>query len=182
MSATSALAFRAIGAVPGPLLHDVLTRVSRRTTIPCSVAPRDGDLVAPEVEGRDQWDADGLLAALEDRAAAAAPGTVLVGLSARDMGSRIFTHFFGRARVGGRAVVVSLARLAPTFYGLAPDPDVTARRGALEVLHELGHVHGLHHCDLPTCLMRLAHNVEAIDLRGPEFCAACELRLPPGMR
>ena len=182
MPPATALAFRAVGAVPAPLLRDVLARVSRRTTIPCSVAPPAPELDVPAVDGRDQWDADLLLAALERSAAAADDGTIVVGLAARDMGSRIFTHFFGRARLGGRAVVVSLARLAPTFYGLAPDADLTARRGALEVLHELGHVHGLRHCNRPDCLMRLAHNVEAIDQRGPAFCADCTAQLPAGMR
>ena len=187
MPPSAALTFRAVGAVPAPLLHDVLTGVSRRTTIPCSAAPPDREFDSPSanvpsVDGRDQWDADQLLAALELSAAAAGEGTIVVGLSARDMGSRIFTHFFGRARLGGRAVVVSLARLAPTFYGLAADAELTARRGALEVLHELGHIHGLRHCHRPDCLMHLAHNVEAIDQRGPAFCADCAAQLPPGMR
>ncbi|MCE9635519.1 MAG: archaemetzincin [Planctomycetes bacterium] len=180
----SALAFRAVGAIAQPLLRDVVTRVSRMVGLPCRALALDDEVRTASVVGRKQWDADRLLAELEMRAEAlavppiGAPGTVLVGLAAEDMGNAIFTHFFGRARIGGGAVVVSVARLSPTFYGMPDDPDLTARRASLEVLHELAHVAGLRHCTLPNCLMRLAHNVEAIDLRGGAFCAECASRLP----
>ena len=42
----------------------------------------------------------------------------------------VFSFFFGRARQGGRAALVSLARLHPGFYGL-PDIDRAAARKAL---------------------------------------------------
>jgi archaemetzincin len=175
----AALAFRAVGALPQPLLRQVVARVSRLVGVPCRPLAADDEVATVAVPGRDQWDADRLLAELETRAAAFDAGTVVVGLAAKDMGNPIFTHFFGRARVGGRAVLVSAARLTPEFYGLPQSDDVTARRAALEVLHELGHVVGLRHCALPTCLMRLAQTVEAIDGRGGEFCAPCAERLPP---
>lgn len=182
--APAALAFRAVGALSPSLLRDVVGRVSRLVGVPCRSLASPPEVPAADVPGRNQWDADRLLADLEAVAAplaappAGAPGTVLVALAARDMGNPIFTHFFGRARVGGNAVVVSVARLSPTFYGMADDPDLTARRTSLEVLHELGHVAGLPHCTVQTCLMRVTRSVEAIDLRGGAFCAECASRLP----
>lgn len=187
-AAIASLAFLPIGPVAPDLARDVVVRVSRAVSVPCrldaSVRALPGDGAPPAaVAGRDQWDADRLLADLEARCAeppggAPGDGAVLVGLAARDIGNAVFTHFFGRARLGGRAALVSLARLTPEFYGLPADADATARRAALEVLHELGHVAGLGHCAHPGCLMRLAHHVEAIDLRGTSFCGACRGRLP----
>lgn len=174
------LQFTAIGPVPAAVLRDVVVRVSRALGVPCRIVPAGGDVHAETMDGRAQVDADRLLAEVEARATT--PGAVLVALAAADMGNPIFTHFFGRARLGGRAAVVSLARLSPAFYGLAADADVSARRAAVEVLHEFGHVAGLGHCSDVACLMRLAHHVEAIDVRGTEFCDACAARLPRELR
>ena len=48
---------------------------------------------------------------------------MIVGVTSLDVGLPIFTFVFGRARQGGSAAVVSLARLEPAFYGLAPDAE-----------------------------------------------------------
>ena len=104
--------------------------------------------------------------ALADRA-------ILVGVTSRDIGTPLFTYHFGRARLSGSAAVVSWARLSPAWYGKAADPELTMRRTALEVVHELGHVWGLKHCHDFACLMRLAPTVDALDLRGTTICGAC---------
>jgi archaemetzincin len=177
---TLALEFVAVGPVPAALVADVALRVSRAVALPCRVAPAAGHVEAVPVSGREQVDADRLLAEVE--ALATRGGVVLAALVAQDMGNPVFTHFFGRARLGGRALIVSLARLTPAFYGEADDASVAARRAAIEVTHELGHVAGLRHCDDAGCLMHLAHDVDAIDLRGTTWCAACASRLPAGLR
>ena len=51
-----------------------------------------------------------------------------LGLTEQDLAIPIFTFVFGRARSGGWAAVVSLARLDPTFYGLPSDEDELIRR------------------------------------------------------
>jgi archaemetzincin len=130
--------------------------------------------------GRNQEDADALLVELE--AAAPPSGTVLVGVTSRDVAIPIFTFVFGRARQNGRAAVVSLARLDPTFYGLPPDPEHAARRAVAEVLHELGHVAGLAHCPNGTCLMSFAGNVDRADARGHAFCSSCLPAVPPWLQ
>jgi archaemetzincin len=93
------------------------------------------------------------------------------------MGSPIFTHFFGRSRRGGHALVVSLARLTPAFYGLPADRALTLRRATFEIVHELGHVAGLGHCADPRCLMHFAPTVDGIDNRGTTFCGDCAAAL-----
>jgi archaemetzincin len=159
-----------IGAVPQALVADLAARVSVVAALPCRV----GGAAAVEprpLPGRPQVDADRLLEALEGLPREM--GTVTAAVTALDMGSPIFTHHFGRARHGGRALVVSLARLSPAFYGLPDDRDLTLRRASLELLHELGHVRGLGHCRDSACIMRFVPSVEGIDNRGTTLCAAC---------
>jgi archaemetzincin len=175
-----ALEFLAVGPVPSALVADVALRVSRAVTVPCRVAAAAPQIAAPPLDGRDQVDADLLLADVERLATR--DGVVLAALVARDMANPIFTHFFGRARLGGRALVVSLARLSPAFHGGPDDADLAARRAAVEVTHELGHVAGLRHCTDAQCLMSLAHTVDAIDVRGTTWCGACAARLPRELR
>lgn len=106
----------------------------------------------------------------------------MLGVSAQDLGIPIFTFVFGRARAGGGAALISLARLDPTFYGLPADEGALMQRAVREALHELAHVAALAHCTQPLCLMRFAGSVEKADLRGARFCDACAARLPAWMR
>jgi archaemetzincin len=164
------IGFLAVGAAPPELVRELAERVSRRVSVPCRVLPPGAPIAIPPLAGRPQADADRLLAAVEERA----PGDgMIVGVTVADIGHPIFTHFFGRARHGGRAAIVSTARLGPDFYGLPPDRERALLRATLEAVHEIGHAAGLRHCDDPACIMRFAPTVEAIDLRGTRPCAAC---------
>ncbi|HEX5137072.1 MAG TPA: archaemetzincin [Planctomycetota bacterium] len=169
-----------VGAVPQALLRDLAARVSMVASLPCRVGVAAG--VEPvALPGRAQVDADRLLLGLEGLPRE--PGAVTAGVTDADMGSAIFTHHFGRARHGGRALVISLARLKPEFYGLPQDRGLLLRRASLEFLHELGHVWGLGHCRDNGCIMRFVPTVEGIDNRGTAFCAACAsaVALPPAL-
>jgi len=169
------IGFVPLGQPPAPILRDLVGRVSRLVAVPCAVRTLSRPPDPLPLPGRNQVDADRLLQDLEARVDA--PGEVLVGVTTHDIGHPIFTHFFGRARHGGGAAVVSVARLRPGFYGLPDDGALLLQRATREVLHELGHVAGLVHCDDPACLMRFAATVEAIDLRGARFCVACRAGL-----
>jgi archaemetzincin len=170
--------FLRVGAFPPAPARELVARVSQRVSVPCRLlaTPLEGEL--PLLDGRTQVSADPLLETLE---AQAEHGSLLVGLLALDIGSPLFTFFFGRARLRGQAGLVSLARLRPEFYGMPPDPALTAQRLEREVLHELGHLGGLRHCDAYDCLMYFASNVHAIDNRGSSYCPACAERIPTAL-
>ena len=167
----SGVRFVAVDEVDPELAEALLVKVSRLIGVPCRLEREPLGVVLPMLEGRAQADADRLLELLEARAGAG--GEILVGVAAADIGHPIFTHFFGRARRHGRAAIVSLARLAPEFYGMPADRDLLLRRAAREAVHELGHVAGLPHCEDFGCLMHFAPNVETIDLRGEHLCNQC---------
>lgn len=168
-----------LGEQAPELAPDLALRVSRRIAAPCRA---EAPLLLPDlptIDGRPQADADRLLARLE---AGERAGIVRVGVAAFDIAIPIFSFVFGRARQGGSACLVSLARLEPGFYGLPFDGRLAAERAVAEVLHELGHVAGLAHCRDFACLMHFAASVEAIDVRGATFCDPCALRLPAWLR
>jgi archaemetzincin len=163
-----------------PLAEGIVARLSRRLSAACRIVDPGRGPCAPVVPGRDQLDADALLAALE--VVPIADDAVLVGLTTRDIALPIFTFVFGRARQGARAALVSLTRLDAAFYGLPSDPDLLARRATDEIVHELGHLASLAHCADASCLMSFAGSVEKVDVRGSAFCDACRDRLPQWLR
>lgn len=159
-----------LGEFPIDLARALVMRLSRRIGVACRLDSVALPVEIPILKGREQADADQLLDRVE---AQAGPGEVIVALTHLDIGHPIFTHFFGRARHHGHGALVSVARLAPEFYGLPGDHEILRRRTLLEIVHELGHVAGLLHCDDNRCLMHFAPTVEAIDNRGANFCADC---------
>jgi archaemetzincin len=165
-----------VGRTLGVGMDDLAARLSRRVRVPCRV---DGESrIEPALlPGREQGDADALLVRLE--AGSALPREITVAIVAQDLAIPIFTFVFGRARQGGQAALVSLARLDPAFYGLPPDRELLTHRALVEVVHELGHVASLAHCPDAACIMSFAGSVERVDVRGADFCAACASRLPP---
>lgn len=169
-----------LGSPAPELVRDIVRELSRRVAVPCHLLPAPKTLVLPKIAGRQQVDADKLLAALEKHPRR--EGHWLLGLTDADIGHPIFTFFFGRARHHGGAALVSLARLAQSFYGLPEDLRLLAHRAVMESVHELGHVAGLAHCDDNRCLMRFCTSVEVADNRGETFCGLCGPELPPAFR
>jgi archaemetzincin len=106
----------------------------------------------------------------------------LLAITERDLFVPVLTFVFGQAQLGGRAGVVSLARLRQEFYGLPPNREVLVERAAKEALHETGHLFGLVHCPDRSCAMSLATNVRQIDTKVAAFCALCEARIRRGSR
>lgn len=167
-----------LGGLPPARAQAITAGLSREIAATCRLHAPLAPAV-PQVPGRDQLDADALLGSLE---AAPAEGVVRLGVTGHDVAIPVFTFVFGRARSGGGAAVVSLARLDPAFYGLPADEAALVHRAVRESLHELGHVASLAHCSGTECLMRFAGSVEKADLRGSRFCPECAARLPPWMR
>ena len=167
-----------IAPPPRAVTQELAARLSRLLGLPCRVTVAPESLQPPALPGRNQLDADRLLELVE--ALDGPDDVVRVAVTACDIGHPIFTHFFGRARRGGRAAVVSFARLDPIFQGLPPDSAQMLRRAAAEVLHELGHLAGLGHCLRWACVMHFAATVEALDQRGEAFCQACAASAPAG--
>jgi archaemetzincin len=95
----------------------------------------------------------------------------ILGVTDVDLFIPVLTFVFGEAQLGGRAAIVSLARLAQ-----AADAAGFAARLCKEAVHELGHTFGLVHCALPACVMSRSPGLNAVDLKTDRLCADCRIR------
>jgi len=84
---------------------------------------------------------------------------------------------FGQAQLGGRAALVSVARLRQPFYGLPPNTWLLCDRASTTALHELGHTFGLVHCRNTSCVMSLSADVVQVDAKQCAFCRSCTILL-----
>ena len=126
---------------------------------------------------RRQYETGRILKWLESRHVDAAK---VLGLTDVDLFIPILTFVFGEAQLGGRAAVVSTARLAPGNG--ARGERVLAERLRKEALHELGHAYGLVHCGNQGCVMGRSPGVTEIDSKGPSFCTDCRLLYDEALR
>jgi archaemetzincin len=120
---------------------------------------------------RKQYETGVILKWLEERHAGAAK---VLGVTDVDLFIPILTFVFGEAQLGGRAAVVSTARLTPRD-GSREAGRILAERLRKEALHELGHAYGLVHCGAPACVMGRSPGVAEIDTKGDSFCPDCRL-------
>lgn len=101
----------------------------------------------------------------------------LLVLTERDIFIPMLSFVYGQAQLGGPVALMSLARLRPEFYGMAPNRPLLLDRVGKEALHEFGHTLGLTHCDEPRCTMRLSTNIEQLDDKGNGYCGSCTILL-----
>ena len=102
-------------------------------------------------------------------------GGKVLGVTDRDLFIPILTYVFGEAQLGGRAAVVSLARLVEDVELLGP--QLLVERLAKEAVHEVGHTFGLVHCDVEGCVMGRSPAVREVDAKLAEPCAECRAKL-----
>jgi archaemetzincin len=99
----------------------------------------------------------------------------ILGVTDRDLFIPILTYVFGEAQLGGRAAVVSTARLVEDVELVGP--QLLVERLAKEAVHEVGHTFGLMHCDSKGCVMGRSPAVREVDEKGTVPCAECRARL-----
>jgi len=72
--------------------------------------------------------------------------------------------------VGGVAVI-SLTRLYPAFYARNHDMESFRRRSAIEAVHEVGHLLGVHHCEDRHCVMFYSSTITDSDRKARSSAA-----------
>jgi archaemetzincin len=158
---------------PAPdLLDGVHRSVAREFEVPVRlrVSPdRPGDAFDPR---RGQHSSTRILAWLKDRHDGARR---VLGVTDADLFIPILTFVFGEAQLGGRAAVVSTARLGDA----SQIPGMAARialRLQKEAVHELGHTFGLLHCADERCAMARSPSLRHVDAKSPALCRTCRAR------
>ena len=84
---------------------------------------------------------------------------------------------FGEADIGSNVCIISLVRLCQEYYGLPKNENLFLLRTLKEAIHELGHTYKLGHCADPKCIMHFSNTLRDTDLKGPDFCDKCKLKL-----
>ena len=99
----------------------------------------------------------------------------VVAVTRKDLFIPILTHVYGEAQLGGKAAVISTARLTTSLesVGMA---DILERI-AKEAVHELGHTFDLRHCEDPQCVMHYCRKIEDVDRKLTRFCRYCSILL-----
>ena len=94
-------------------------------------------------------------------------------LTSVDLYIPIFTFVFGLAKLNGEVGIVSAHRLSNEFYGLPGNEKLFRTRLLKEIIHELGHLYNLRHCNNYICVMASSTTVDDLDIKHTEFCALC---------
>ena len=76
-----------------------------------------------------------------------------------------------------KVAVISACRLRQEFYGLKPDRELFIQRLMKEVVHEVGHLHGLNHCSNPKCVMAFSNWIGDTDRKSWKLCPDCSRKL-----
>ena len=103
-----------------------------------------------------------------------------IGLFRVDLCIPILTYIFGQATLKGNTGIASLYRLRNEQYGMKKDEDLLFERFRKVIIHEIGHMFGLIHCHIPTCVMRSSTYVEDIDQKSHKLCLKCRNEIGMG--
>lgn len=106
----------------------------------------------------------------------------VLGVVNVDLFIPILTHVYGEAQMGGRAAVVSLARLRKEEKGGRVCLDTFYQRAVKVAIHEMAHTFDLVHCRQAECVMRLSMNPDDLDELSLYFCDYCQAFLREAYR
>jgi archaemetzincin len=101
----------------------------------------------------------------------------IVGIADVDLYVPRLNFVFGEADIASGTAIVSLYRLRPEYYGLAPDEASLLERATKEIVHELGHTFGLGHCPNNKCVMHFSNSLADTDLKKAHFCNMCRPKI-----
>lgn len=156
-------------------LEEIAREVAQEFHLSVSIEQSYLDLSTFYDSARRQYDGDKLLKELNPMF----PTQYLkkVGLFRIDLFIPILTYIFGQAILNGDTGIASIYRLRNEQYGMEKNDDLLLNRFQKIIIHELGHMFGLMHCHVPTCVMRSSTYVEDIDQKSAHFCVYCRNKL-----
>jgi archaemetzincin len=87
----------------------------------------------------------------------------------------ILTHVYGEAQLGGKACIISIARLITGLEAMVASKGY--KRIIKEAIHELGHTFDLRHCEDQRCIMHYCRRIDDVDRKSSQFCRYCNIFL-----
>ncbi len=101
----------------------------------------------------------------------------IIGVCDKDLYVKGFNFVFGIAEFSGKRGVVSIKRLKESFYLKDENEDLLIIRMAKEIIHELGHLKGLEHCENKECVMAFSNSIFDTDYKDYKMCEKCKRRI-----
>jgi archaemetzincin len=167
------ITLKPLGNIAEEIMEELRDRVSG--IFHCTVEIKAGfsDLSRAYNSERKQYLSSKLLASLkkterEER---------IIGIADVDLYVPRLNFVFGEADIGSGTAIVSLYRLRPEYYGLAPNKALFLERATKEIVHELGHTFGLGHCPNSKCVMHFSNSLADTDSKKAHFCNECRPRI-----
>jgi len=160
-------------------LEKIVAKIHLEFLLPVTIEESHLDLSDYYDPMRRQYDGNNLLKELD--AASSSPHVKKVGLFRVDLCIPILTYIFGQAPLNGNTGIASLFRLRNEHYGMKKDEALLLDRFRKVITHELGHMSGLLHCHIPSCVMRSSTYVEDLDQKSHKFCTKCRNEMGPSM-
>lgn len=171
----SSLIFFLVGSFDEPCLERLGIHLKETYHLSVSLVKLELDLEMFYDASRRQYNANEMLQYLQNMEQPRADYRLL--LVQEDIFIPILTYIFGQAVFKGHTGVVSLYRLRNEQYGLEPDLPLLAKRTWKVITHEVGHMLGLVHCHVPTCVMLSSTYVEDIDQKNRYLCPQCSEKI-----
>jgi archaemetzincin len=172
-----------VGLVHTPALSDLAEFVAaifatRTDVLPATDFPAD-DVPHREMRGHRQYEAPALLEQIAPRRPDDAHGLVaLVNVDLFAWNEQEFA--FGFTLEHRRLGVVGFSRYDPSFWGGERPDDLAGavlRRSLRVLVHELGHVFGLAHCQHFRCTMNGVAHLAELDKLPLHLCPVCLRKL-----
>jgi len=160
------------------LIQHIIQSIKDEFHISISIRKYDIDLIQYYSPRRRQYDANELLKVISE--INSQEKIKKIALFNIDLFIPILTFIFGQAILGGNTGIVSNFRLRNELYGLKQNDKLLFERLSKVIIHELGHMFGLIHCQNLTCVMHSSTYVEHIDQKKQHFCLKCREILENG--
>ncbi|MBT3175494.1 MAG: archaemetzincin family Zn-dependent metalloprotease [Desulfobacula sp.] len=122
---------------------------------------------------RKQYHSTKILETLEKKAPS--DSIKIIAVTKEDLFIPILTHVYGEAQLGGKACIISIARLITGLEAMVASKGY--KRIIKEAIHELGHTFDLRHCEDQRCIMHYCRRIDDVDRKSSQFCRYCNIFL-----
>ncbi|GAN32063.1 MAG: hypothetical protein DYG83_05180 [Candidatus Brocadia sp. AMX2] len=173
-SKTEVLFIVPLGPVPKEVLHFLQIELTQRLGFHIQVSKANPLPQYAFNPGRNQYYSTKILERL--RGLKVKDAWVL-GIIDTDLYVPELNFAFGEAYIADKVCIISLMRLRQEYYGLPKNENLFLLRTLKEAIHEIGHTYGLGHCKDPRCIMRFSNSLRDTDIKGPDFCSRCMVKL-----
>jgi archaemetzincin len=166
-----------LGNISTEILEILLKTLRRKTTLHVSISERFLEIPKECYDDfRHQYLGEKILKFLSEKF-----NFRILGLMDKDLCAYGMNFIFGQAQLGGKAAVVSIFRLKPSFYNRPENNQLLIERVKKECTHEVGHLLGLNHCSNKQCVMNFSNSIFDVDRKSENFCEKCRSEMIFGL-